>query len=542
MRRLALLLLLIAPACAARYRTETLGSGTAGGAGVTLSRPGLHTVTWAVTTPRALKLRWSLACGGATVEGSTGEAFADYEARRLAELRAEQQRERDAVASLVGAVGAAAVVRTPDAEASAEVHADGDAVAEVVVSDDVALPAGDVGAGVYHGTASISAIEPGACTMTVAPEDPAEDPAGVLAEFSVTREINLAVERAQEQARRRDAALDVRGALTASLVAQGADPEHQRRLAAEREAELRIRVDVEAQAQVELDAQLAAEATVRVDVEAQRLAGAIAVRGRLRDSLIAQGADPELQARMLVEREAELRIRLDVEARAQAELDARLQAEAAARDEARWQREQDELHAELAVRAEIEVRVDAALEVRARLAASLIAQGADPDYQWRLRAQRDEELRLRAEADDARLWAVQAERDRLGAERARRYDGAIAARLDLLAYLEGLGAFAPPPMPAPLYEDTGESPGSGSVWIAGEWVWRGRQWQWITGGWSIPSGPATVEVVETVDTTVDGTSDAGVSVGVSIPVPVIVIDHRDDPPPPKRPKTRDHRK
>jgi hypothetical protein len=441
---------------------------------VTLSSPGAHTIKWAVTTPRALKLRWALVCGGATVEGSTGEAFADYQTRRLAELRAEKQREQDAVASLVGAVGAAATVRTPDGEATAGVHADGDAVADAVVSDDVALPAGDLGASVYHGSATINALEAGACTMNVTPEDPAEDPAGVVAEFQVTREIDLAFERAQEHARRRDAALEVRGALSARLIAQGADPDHQRKLAAEREAELRIRIDIEAQAQAELDAQLAVER--------------------------------------------------------------------AARNEARWQREQDELHAELELRAQIEARIDAALDVRARLTASLIAQGADPDFQRRRIARIEEEQRLYADAEGARLLAEQEEHDRAGAERRRRIDGAIAVRFALLAYLEGLGAFAPPPMPELPYEDRGEPPGSGSVWIAGEWVWRDRDWQWISGGWSIPSGSSTTTTVVDVGDTVETDSDAGISVGVSIPVPVIVIEHRDDPPPPKRPKTRDHRK
>lgn len=574
MRRLALLLLLL-PACAPRYRTETLGAGTAGGAGVAVSEPGAHTVTWAVSTPRALRLHWVVTCAGATMDGATGESFADYEARRLAELRAEKQQEKDAVASLVGAVGAGANVRTPDSEAHAEVHADGAAVADAVVDDDVVLPAGDLGAAVYRGEVSLDVTAPGTCTMAVAPEDAAEDAAGVVAEFQVTRTIDVGAERAQEVARRRDGAIAVRGALTASLVAQGADPDHQRKVAAEVQASLQVRLDLEAQARAEQDAQLAAEQGVRV-------VGAIQIRDRLRAQLIALGADPDYQARRAAELDAELRVRAGVEVRAQAELDAQLRAEAAAEQDAAWRARQDEqaridaaigvraqlgaflisigadpdyqvkldarVQADAAAAADAELRArdaawarfDAAFDVRARLTANLIALGADPDFQRKRAAAIVEERRQRDAAEDARLWAEADAHDRARAERDRRIDGALAVRVELLAYLEGLGAFAIPAMPELRYEDQGVSPGDGSVWIAGEWVWRGREWVWLSGGWSIPTGVATTT---TVDHDPDATVDAGVSIDLDLPVkvPVIVIEHRDDPPP-SRPKTREHRK
>lgn len=533
-----LLLPLLLGACAPRYRTETLGSSTAGGAGVAVTQPGAHTVAWTVTTPRALRLRWTVACGAASDTGVAGESFADYEARRLAELRAEKQREKDAVASvggaLLGSVGAGATVRTPDTEASAEVHADGEAVgaavADEIFSDDVALPPGDLGGGVLRGTITLRVDEPGACTLTVAPEDPAEDPAGVSAGFEVTRSIDLAVERAHERARRRDGALEVRGELTAALVAQGADPDYQRKRAAEVVAGLQVGVDLDVQAQAELDAQVEASSP-RLD--------AIAVRDRLRASLIALGADPEHQRRRAAELEAELRIRAELEAQAQAEVDAELRAEAAAREEARWLRDQARREAEDARRAELEAQLQLALEVRGRLTASLLALGADPEFQRKRAAQLEVELRIRAEADaraqaeaDAQLWAEGAARDRAAAERRRRLDAALSVRVELLAYLEGLGAFAQPPMPAPMDEDHGTAPADGAVWIAGEWVWRDRQWQWIAGGWSISGGGGT--------TTVDAGGGVGVSIDVKLPVPVIVVEDRDDPPPP-RPKTRDHR-
>lgn len=531
MRRLALILLL--PACAARYRTETLGTGTAGGAGVTITSAGDHTVAWTVSTPRALRLDWAVACGAATASGVTGESFADYEQRRLAELRAEKEREKRAVASLAGMVGAAAEVRTPDGEAHVEARADGAVVADAVVDDTVALPAGDLGGGVYRGTTTFRVTEPGACTMTVTPEDPAADAAGVVAEFSVTRTIDLAAEQAAERTRRRDAAFEVRADLTAQLVAQGADPEHQRRLVAEREAELRVSIDLEAQAQAELEAQLRAEADAKQRSHDGRIAIAYDVRDDLRASLIAQGADPEYQARLVAERDAELRIQADVEVRARAELQARLDAERAAREDERWRREQAKLEAEEAARLELEARLRLAYDIRARLTTDLVARGADPDHRRKLREQRDLELRLQAEADaraqaeaDARLWAEAEERDRVRAERQRKLDTALAIRVELLAYLEGLGAFEKPPMPALPYEERGEPPTTTAVWIDGEWVWRGREWVWLAGGWSTPSD-----------------ARGGISVDLGIKIPV-VIERRDDPPPPAdddRPKTRDHR-
>ncbi len=58
-------------ACHPRYRTETLGHGTAvttdaaataapGGGGVTVPAPGLHDVSWSIRVPRAMRVAWTI--------------------------------------------------------------------------------------------------------------------------------------------------------------------------------------------------------------------------------------------------------------------------------------------------------------------------------------------------------------------------------------------------------------------------------------------------------------------------------------------------
>ncbi len=99
-------------------------------------------------------------------KGVSGETFEAYRERRLAALRAERDRDRQAVAAVSGAVlgqlGARGSVATPGGEATAEVGVDGDAagrvVADAVIDDDVALPAWDVGAGTYTGRAHVMAL------------------------------------------------------------------------------------------------------------------------------------------------------------------------------------------------------------------------------------------------------------------------------------------------------------------------------------------------------------------------------------------------
>lgn len=475
------------------FRHEIVGSGRAGGA-VPLPAAGEHRVDWTIATPRAMRVAWTIACGDAApVAGVAGETFEAYRERRLAELRARQERKKDTIAAIGGAVlgsaTAATRVETPTGEAQATATVDGHAVgavvAEGVISDDVQLPPGDVGAQVLEGEVSIVATSPGVCTMTVAPEDAAADAAGLRGDFRVVRIVDVAGERAAIAAERRQHAVVVRGALQASLIARGADPELRARIAAEREAEARARAAIDAEARARREA----EARARI--------------------------------------EAEARVRAEAEARARAEAEARVRAEA-----------------------ELRLRISvAATATRQHVLAYLVGVcGADPDaYARRQRARADEERRIadaRARRDaelQARLDAearVRAEHD---AARQRRLAAALDARAEVTAYLRWLGAIEKPPMPAPLDEDRGPPPLDGAVWIAGEWVWRGGAWVWITGGWTIPdSGFSRDDAVDnTITVSID--ADAGAEVGGGTTHVVTHPDRDDDEPRRDRPKTRDHR-
>jgi hypothetical protein len=403
---------LLLVACAPRLRHDHLGHGTAvvgaaatataspGAGAVAITAPGTHRVDWSIHTPRALRVAWTVDCGGAVAAGVAGETFAEYRQRRLAELARGQEQKKAAIAAIGGAVlggaVAAADVETAHGDGSVEVGVDGTAVgaavADQVVSDRVALPAGDVGAQVLTGSVTLLGGTAGVCSMRIAPEDPAEDPAGVAGEFAVTRVVDVAAERAVARAAARDAAIATRSEVSVRLVAGGADPDR------------RARVEGEAR-------------------HARSLYAAYLV-GEC-------GADPEHQARREAARQAELAAKI--------------------------------------------------------------------------------ELRRRRDAERAARIEVSLERHRR----------ALATRAEVVAYLEWLGAVAPPPMPDPIIEDPGEPPVIDAIWVTGEWIWRGGEWVWIGGSWSFPTDRFTVEVHDDDD---------------DEPRPR-VIDHRDD----TRPRERDHR-
>lgn len=52
----------------------------------------------------------------------------------------------------------------------------------------------------------------------------------------------------------------------------------------------------------------------------------------------------------------------------------------------------------------------------------------------------------------------------------------------------GCAAFVEVPYPPPpaKVEMVPEKPREGAIWVDGEWVWRGRRWDWETGGWVMP--------------------------------------------------------
>jgi len=375
-RLLAPSLLLVA-ACGPRgYRYEPVGTGVAGGPGVALATPGQHRVDWAITVPRSMTLEWTIDCGGAQVSGVAGETFEQYRVRRIGEIQAERERTKQAAATIGGAVlgtvAATGRVETDTGDAQVAAQADGSAVgyavADAAMSNEITLPAGDVGVATYDGTVTVTATSPGACTMAVAPQG--EDPTGVSGTYRVIRVMDRAAEHAaavaDARARAHAGSIEVRGRVAARLVAIGADPRARaRRLAAEAqvraraEAQARARAEAQAHARAELAARRQATIEARWAAEAEaraRIWGEVwQTRQRALAYLVSVcGADP-----------AALRRRLDAEAQAWAQAAAQAQARADAEARAR---------AELV--AAIERRDAAVRAVRAEIVARLLALGA----------------------------------------------------------------------------------------------------------------------------------------------------------------------
>jgi hypothetical protein len=461
---------------AAAHRRDFLGRGpaaiTSGGSdtampAVTVGGPGVAgipvkagdqiEVLWTIQQPRAERLRYAIACPGAATEPiEIGETFDEYRDRRLAELRAQAERDRKNVAAITGIVAGAvaprvgARVETPEGSADVEAGVDGqavgDAVAASTVSDQVALPAGDVGAGTLTGTTRLAVDGDGACTMTVFTDTP-----GVAGGFSVTRVVDLREERRARDAARREAAIDVRGKLTGTLIAVGADPTAKQRAIDASMAEARARheaeVKVEQQAALDLKVEADLEARARLEIQTR----AIDIRGSYTRYLVGEcHADPDKREREEEERAREAQLAVELQAR----------------------------------------RLQIAIDLRARLRATLIASGADPELRARLAV----EARARADEAEARARAAEAARAeaeaRAAAEAAAilaaadaREAAAREARRQIVDGLILLGARLRPPMPAPMPEAPGDRPFDGAVWIAGEWLWVDAVWTWRAGGW-----------------------------------------------------------
>jgi hypothetical protein len=520
-------------ACGGHLRREVVGSGAAAAqvrgtvaaapaGGIALAR-GTYDLALRFDVPRAQVIEWTVTCPGVEQHGVVGEPFEAYRERRLAQLRADRERERRNAAAvtsaLVGAVAPTVQARgqasgpsgtaTVDAQVSGQAlgGAAGAAVA-ASIDDIVELPPGDVGAGRLQTRVHVVTAEDGACTVSAVADDP-----NVLAAFDVVRIRDLDAEAKAHAVAMQGLALEVRGRLTAQLIAVGADPlARQRRLEAEararaeaqakREAEARARAQAQArleaelrakreaeararaEAQARIDAELRAKAEAKLAIELRLHQAALQTRGELVAYLAGEcHADPNHRRRVLAEREARLRIEAEARARADAELRLKLQLE---------------------------------------------------------RKQREARLRVEREQREARLRAERERQLALEAERARRVEAAFAVRADLRAYLVALGARERPPMPPPIAEAPGAAPFAGAVWVAGRWRWTGGQWLWEAGGWR--------------DTTIFGAageSDAVVTVGGnSSPTHVEpardtrldpVRDHRSAPATSGAPSVRDHR-
>lgn len=250
-------------ACAGRYRTEPLGTANAiiqpragdataptaaeqgrpwaVGRGMQLPA-GTYDLELAFDIPRAQVIDWTVSCPGAVQSGTAGETLDQFRARRVAEIRAQRQRDRETAATaaniLLGAVTPS--VRAGNATASAQVH-----VEAGVDADPVFLAPDDVGRGRLTDRVRVVTTGDGVCAVIASTED-----ANVLGTYHVTRVRDLQAEARVRANADRAAALQVRGQVTAQLVTAGASIEvRQARLAAEAAA----RAEAEARAQVQLE-------------------------------------------------------------------------------------------------------------------------------------------------------------------------------------------------------------------------------------------------------------------------------------------------
>lgn len=411
-------------ACAARYRTELVGQGTAfvqprgavagpvapepaapvtlPAGGIPLPRGSYDLALW-FDVPRAQVIEWTLSCAGATVNGSLGESFDAYRARRIAELRVQRDHERQQVASVTSAVvgSFAPAVRTTgyvetpvgtarvEGQAQVDPGAVGGAVATAAIDDDVQLPPGDLGQGRLHSTVHVETAADGVCAVTAATDDPQ-----VIGRYEVRRIRDL-------------------------------------------DAEARIRVMASTSHAVE-------------------------VRKRLVANLVLSGASPEVREH-----------RLAAEAAARAQVEARLQAQADARATVRY-----EAHAQADAR--VRAVLGIAYDARSRYVAYLVGEcHADPNRRTRIAQEREAQERLRIEAR-ARIDRELRDRQQI------RIDMALRARLQLTAALLAIGAIERPPMPELVAEEPGSAPFDGAHWTAGTWSWTGGRWIWHRGGWSDP--------------------------------------------------------
>jgi len=529
MRRLASTLLLLT-ACAGHFKTERVGTGIAfvAARGTEPARsPGVqvaagdYDLKLRFDLPRAQLVEWRVTCPGASSEGSVGEPFEDYRKRRLAQLAADRQHERDTAAAVTGAVvGAFAPsvgVHAQGASASVDARVSGQAAgqaagAAVASSMDmtVELPPGDVGAGRVGTLVHVRTTEAGACSVTAVADD-----ANVIGGFEIVRIRDLDAEARARAVAINAASLETRAQLQAQLVAYGADvtlrqrqrdAEAQARAAAEARAgaELRLHAEAELRGHAELEARAEAHQREVVAIEVHTREVALEARLRLRAQLIMWGADPELRARV------ELRARQEREAR------------------------------EARLRIEIQIREAHEREARARI--------------------------------DAQLAAAELERVRL---EQRRLELAMTARTELRAYLVSIGARERPPMPALVAENPGTAPFSGAEWIAGHWTWTGTAWSWNAGGWRdasvsfgaagggevVVGSPAVIEtpvvvpvIIDALSSTMSSSSSTTTSVSggirdhrtVTVTPPrtqstPTVRDHREPAKPTTDPKVRDHR-
>jgi len=290
-------------ACAGRYRTEPVGSvghGTAfvqprtvqlgpdtgearppwaTGGGIQLAK-GSYELAMTFDIPRAQVVEWTVSCPGVALSGITGESFAQYRARRIAELRAARGDHEDArVASLSLVAGVAMPI------GHLAIHSDASSEPS---RPDVDLPPGDVGAGRLATTVRVTTGAAGVCALTAIADD-----ASVVGTFDATR----IHDAGRVQTTTHASAIEIRDRAQTQLVTF--DAEAQVRRANAEQAAVRARLEAEAQRRVVADQQhaeeqraLAARPHYTVDLEQRRLDIALRAREDLRRRWQAWGAIP----------------------------------------------------------------------------------------------------------------------------------------------------------------------------------------------------------------------------------------------------------
>lgn len=524
--------LLSALACSSQYRKETMGVASVE-IGKTTETVGVEVVgkhdrlqvSYVVSTPRAMQLHYKLTCPGGQRTGSIGETLDVYRERRLAELERLRQQEVQTKASLVSAVvgsaGGQAQVAAPGAQAQVEAGVDGQALGQAVGESTTAkaqLPSWDLGAQVLKQTVTLSGGEAGHCAMSIWSEIATQDLQGVSGTIKVVQFIDKQRVRQEKRALADEAAIKVRGDLHASLIAAGADPEYRAKLRhaeilrireaqAKREAKIRTRREAQAKLEFEIRVKRQAEAKREVPIRQKRKARTkVAVKVETKKRVrLDQNADirlvmpPQKGPRAGVQvtvatgvAEAALRTRASMTTRGRlqawcrgngadpyyrarqrkAEFD-RLQAEGHARAE-RERLERVRLEGE---RKRFELQLGFDLRTRTALVATLIGQGADPEY----RRKRDE---ADLQAFEAR--ARDAQYKELHARNTAATVQAPAQATSTVGSLVVSTQVSRPAAPAAPIVSRPKQPSANATWIAGFYEWQGSAWIWVPGIWSIP--------------------------------------------------------
>jgi hypothetical protein len=545
-------LLTLLVACAPTFRAEVVGrafvvaprgAGPASPVSAVIAvaeSPDAHALRYLISLPRAVQLKYRLACPSAEREGTVGETFESYRDRRLEEIERDRKTSASMVGALVGtvappiAVGAGVAGPTGSVAATGYVNP-GSAAASTVYGalPAPALPPGDTGAQVIRGVVDLGPSAAGRCAMAIWSDLPEQETSGVQINLELTRIVNV---DAEEQARTTAARAEqdrlaraVRARVILGLSRAGADPlarGRARALAEARAAEEQRRRDA-----------IADEARRRREDEQQRLRD----EQRRRDA-----------PRLAREREAESERQRDEQTR--------LEREARERDEKarRAQVEQSRREGQVMQRRRLEWEArQRAFALRGMVIARLIQGGADPDLRrrldderirtWRAQQQRvwldrqQAQTRARERIDGDRRWALQArtgliarlmaagadpnyrrrrdeadiqafEAGQRGLAQARE-QAAVKVRLDTQAALDlrvliklalhrdgAVDRTAPPPPPV---ESPPPPPFPGAVWIAGRYDWNGIAWVWASGTYQRP--PDGAVWVPPADIAVGGT-------------------------------------